>query len=49
MVDQRFKSFTPTEKFHRKVDEWVEQLSALDTLQREGNVPVDKDGVANHG
>lgn len=49
MVDQRFKSFTPTEKFHRKVDEWVEQLSALDTLQREGNHSVNKDGVANHG
>ncbi len=26
-VDQRFRSFIPTEKFHRKVDEWLDQFS----------------------
>lgn len=26
-VDQRFRSFVPTEKFHRKVDEWLDQVA----------------------
>lgn len=26
-VDQRFRSFVPTEKFHRKIDEWLDQFT----------------------
>ncbi|PUE60167.1 hypothetical protein B9Z44_11665 [Limnohabitans curvus] len=26
-VDRRFKSFVATEKFHRKVDEWLDQVA----------------------
>ena len=27
LLDRRFKSFIPTEKFHKKVDEWLDQVA----------------------